>query len=175
MVMLPHVNYSAISTHILTKRMTDINTLLEIAVFISTHILTKRMTASILYGCISTYISTHILTKRMTIVNAYKYLSRYISTHILTKRMTKMNALPFGDNIHFNSHPHEEDDYTSTASISIIIIYFNSHPHEEDDRFSLHHFFCSFISTHILTKRMTEVLVLLNAALAFQLTSSRRG
>ena len=78
--------------------------------------------------------------------------------------------------MHFNSHPHEEDDNVhwwrcciSEISTHILTkrmtlfclrpcrtdLYFNSHPHEEDDM-SLR--FCIeviSISTHILTKRMT--------------------
>ena len=79
--------------------------------------------------------------------------------------------------VHFNSHPHEEDDQLAIQFIYNIIIsthiltkrmtivthtkqnnrnYFNSHPHEEDD----HGLFKfenkrTYISTHILTKRMT--------------------
>ncbi|WP_416389158.1 hypothetical protein [Mediterraneibacter faecis] len=33
---------------------------------------------------------------------------------------------------HFNSHPHEEDDFTVVFTVSSGL-YFNSHPHEEDD------------------------------------------
>ena len=46
-----------------------------------------------------------------------------------------MNALPFGDNINFNSHPHEEDDGMIKENMAK---------------------YC--ISTHILTKRMTAIL-----------------
>ena len=38
------------------------------------------------------------------------------------------------------------------------IRYFNSHPHEEDDRKILRFIYSFFISTHILTKRMTQAL-----------------
>ena len=78
---------------------------------------------------------------------------------------------------YFNSHPHEEDDH-NRSSVFIIISYFNSHPHEEDDdgarnwhwqylKFQLtssrRGWRCTgweevkhlYISTHILTKRMT--------------------
>ena len=36
-----------------------------------------------------------------------------ISTHILTKRMTVGDGAVERKEEHFNSHPHEEDDYTS--------------------------------------------------------------
>ena len=57
---------------------------------ISTHILTKRMTGCELWRDGKKYISTHILTKRMTILTWYVCYCICISTHILTKRMTAM-------------------------------------------------------------------------------------
>ena len=58
---------------------------------------------------------------------------------------------------YFNSHPHEEDDWTQGRSVSEPS-HFNSHPHEEDDA-RLQDPFSIFlnISTHILTKRMTWI------------------
>ena len=75
--------------------------------------------------------------------------------------------------------------------------YFNSHPHEEDDHKPVHHlsqgefqltssrrgwrygriesFMFETISTHILTKRMTDFPIPLAPIIVFQLTSSRRG
>ena len=77
---------------------------------ISTHILTKRMTDGFPTFCILCVISTHILTKRMTQLMLifqllftfqltssrrgwryrcwFVYFTFFISTHILTKRMT---------------------------------------------------------------------------------------
>ena len=77
-------------------------------------------------------ISTHILTKRMTGTIKESCFALFISTHILTKRMTCVHGRSSRREIHFNSHPHEEDD-----SLPYLILwnkkYFNSHPHEEDD------------------------------------------
>ena len=82
------------------------------------------------------------------------------------------------EQIHFNSHPHKEDDAAISASEVTSWSYFNSHPHEEDDRI----IYCVYknsrnfnshpheeddlvkrceneqenISTHILTRRMTS-------------------
>ena len=53
---------------------------------------------------------------------------------------------------HFNSHPHEEDDY-GTCNVRAIYI----------------------ISTHILTRRMTMKTVEKRQEAKFQLTSSRGG
>ena len=98
-------------------------------------------------------ISTHILTKRMTVRVVISLFVFHISTHILTKRMTLSLYKTLDWNIHFNSHPHEEDD-NCNLRLCFCSFYFNSHPHEEDDH--MEHFL-------IETMRL------------FQLTSSRRG
>ena len=164
-----------ISTHILTKRMTELNEARKNYGSISTHILTKRMTIFNISKLCCAVISTHILTKRMTTSLVSYGGSGNISTHILTKRMTYSSDCTC--NLwHFNSHPHEEDDLVSML-IHNRLRYFNSHPHEEDDfniamskihliifqltssRRGWHwpdtNTFRTGISTHILTKRMT--------------------
>ena len=82
---------------------------------ISTHILTKRMTEMVEHGVEEVYISTHILTKRMTSPVMFCSANRNISTHILTKRMTLLHQFCLYLRIHFNSHPHEEDDCMSES------------------------------------------------------------
>ena len=78
--------------------------------------------------------------------------------------------------IFFNSHPHKEDDvvwvYCSTSNSW----FFNSHPHKEDDewRYNQRRLGKSF-STHILTRRMTDVGQVIGEAISFQLTSSQGG
>ena len=105
--------------------------------------------------CTSEIISTHILTKRMTSRTVFVWLLWRISTHILTKRMTYIVAhLEWGYE-HFNSHPHEEDDNNPDGGHSVRR-YFNSHPHEEDDLMVAYDDSVLIISTHILTKRMTQ-------------------
>ena len=64
-----------------------------------------------------------------------------------------MDAKISHEAIHFNSHPHEEDDFIRTVR-DIYARYFNSHPHEEDD--------------YILPSSKHELMI-------FQLTSSRGG
>ena len=59
---------------------------------------------------------------------------------------------------HFNSHPHEEDDNKCKSEMQGNV-YFNSHPHEEDDGFLSAHMEVIYISTHILTKRMTKSVI----------------
>ena len=56
---------------------------------ISTHILTKRMTEDPDMKLQEVIISTHILTKRMTKASGMDGFAGDISTHILTKRMTR--------------------------------------------------------------------------------------
>ena len=82
---LPILN---ISTHILTKRMTEPDRLCFLCQIISTHILTKRMTSIATAWYHIFFISTHILTKRMTTASGMDGYAGDISTHILTKRMT---------------------------------------------------------------------------------------
>ena len=122
---------------------------------ISTHILTKRMTKVSIKSFKKSVISTHILTKRMTD-------SRWICAGIITFQLTssrrgwQIRADTTISISYFNSHPHEEDD-TLWPSYRLSWLYFNSHPHEEDDRSGGIVAFITSISTHILTKRMTEI------------------
>ena len=61
------------------------------------------------------------------------------------------------------------------AKISHEAIHFNSHPHEEDDYEELFLQERENISTHILTRRMTSDDKFWHSIDAFQLTSSRGG
>ena len=140
-----------ISTHIFTRRMTATCTNTTVSNIISTHILTKRMTLIRCFDICNFLISTHILTKRMTKALASAGAFYYISTHILTKRMTLFRSSSV-QHLHFNSHPHEEDDVPQSRPEWTINI-----------------------STHILTKRMTIDLEQIQSGIIFQLTSSRRG
>ena len=149
-------------------------------------------------NCRVTYISTHILTKRMTLSCHWICVAFNISTHILTKRMTFHACVRVPLTEHFNSHPHEEDDWNICANFTVTELFqltssrrgwhdarnwritpkrnFNSHPHEEDDEY--HHERLErrkYISTHILTKRMTLQTAFTRIVSIFQLTSSRRG
>ena len=141
---------------------------------ISTHILTKRMTNShCLSFCVS-HISTHILTKRMTCQNGYFIIPGVISTHILTKRMTFPPRLSYQLDNHFNSHPHEEDDFAEAGKRYRYLI--STHIlTKRMTKFFIKEGRGNGISTHILTKRMTKESVNNIANVIFQLTSSRRG
>ena len=85
------------------------------------------------------------------IVNCLNSIERFQLTS--SRRGWQVQAQEIRRRIHFNSHPHEEDDVTAERS-KLKSGYFNSHPHEEDDSLSL-------------------VVILI--FLIFQLTSSRRG
>ena len=56
---------------------------------------------------------------------------------------------------YFNSQPHEEADYTSAVWM-MKPSYFNSQPHEEADLSAYNTLIQGCISTHSLTKRLTE-------------------
>ena len=77
---------------------------------ISTHILTRRMTEEHVDNLTEANISTHILTRRMTRRSRGRMILLCISTHILTRRMTLLVHSVLDIEYYFNSHPHEEDD-----------------------------------------------------------------
>ena len=98
-------------------------------------------------------ISTHILTRRMTCFSEVLRWSCCISTHILTRRMTFYRCFDLRCFIFqltssrggWQSLFYQKKEYS----------YFNSHPHEEDDYIHLVSLRFYWISTHILTRRMT--------------------
>ena len=125
-------------------------------------------------------ISTHILTKRMTLCGFYILHHRYISTHILTKRMTSSWHGTFTPKafqltssrrgwLLFSYFYTWTWIFQLTSSrrgwqVCIVLLslpgHFNSHPHEEDDSVSRFLNPSLYISTHILTKRMTTQPIL---------------
>ena len=164
-----------ISTHILTKRMTDGFPTFCILCVISTHILTKRMTVSVQTPSPRIlYFNSHPHEEDDDVSRLQPQTKEVISTHILTKRMTNSVSEPLAfcvfqltssrrgwqsvqrlevPETDFNSHPHEEDDSPSSRQYQLRE-HFNSHPHEEDDISPTSGSF---------------------AKIPFQLTSSRRG
>ena len=122
----------------------------------------------------STVISTHSLTKRLT--SFRRYIAWFVLFQLTASRRGWRETRRYWGRLmnYFNSQPHEEaDDY----DISSIIQgwYFNSQPHEEADSIRS----CADgrwnISTHSLTKRLTQKSLNLYHSLIFQLTASRRG
>ena len=76
---------------------------------ISTHSLTRRLTEADGNAAERGTISTHSLTRRLT-KNAYNSVfCRSISTHSLTRRLT-VGESPGEEKSYFNSQPHKEAD-----------------------------------------------------------------
>ena len=142
---------------------------------ISTHILTRRMTVQRVCRkcgevfqltssrggwptiCLDDMTDEHFNShphEEDDIKNWYICCICNISTHILTRRMTTWLWRIFLQVKYFNSHPHEEDD-GGQHSQRLQLQHFNSHPHEEDDYTDKFNGVGEFISTHILTRRMT--------------------
>ena len=62
---------------------------------ISTHSLTRRLTdTQTIYNWDSDSISTHSLTRRLTYIRRLEKIQEYISTHSLTRRLTKYLQFP---------------------------------------------------------------------------------
>ena len=99
---------------------------------ISTHSLTKRLTEIKKLTFSEVYISTHSLTKRLTGVAQATGDISLISTHSLTKRLTAPGTSVLLMDSDFNSQPHEEADWPA-GSKRRKRRYFNSQPHEEAD------------------------------------------
>ena len=164
---------------------------------ISTHSLTRRLTTSILENFISRDISTHSLTRRLTA--CWKRRRQWLC-HFNSQPHKEADILWFwipADTHYFNSQPHKEADNSLTDHL-IRSPHFNSQPHKEADSFytRLVLWYCYFnsqphkeadinvwekeskyisISTHSLTRRLTNVGYLSLPRLAFQLTASQGG
>ena len=99
---------------------------------ISTHILTKRMTNSL-------RISLENMTFQLTSSRrGWQSCNAFIKETILfqltsSRRGWQLRWLMTLEFRYFNSHPHEEDD-GDRMEWGGRRIYFNSHPHEEDDK-----------------------------------------
>ena len=143
-----------ISTHILTKRMTQIRKRMSLQSHFNSHP-HEEDDYNYVDNTTIYIISTHILTKRMTNDNLQGKIT--ILFQLTSSRRGWRNVSVSGRSLalYFNSHPHEEDDY-SQMDTRIEQRYFNSHPHEEDDILQVWYRRKLNISTHILTKRMTE-------------------
>ena len=114
--------YFGISTHSLTKRLTQFNPEDDRQRGISTHSLTKRLTSLFwVISLISCIISTHSLTKRLTRHHLCRYPVDHISTHSLTKRLTVFIKCQARHCKNFNSQPHEEADLISPSAAKYLL------------------------------------------------------
>ena len=66
-----------------------------------------------------------------------------------------MSTSPFSRILYFNSQPHEEADRLHGCK-RLKLAYFNSQPHEEADDELEKRMDEKYISTHSLTKRLTD-------------------
>ena len=99
-----------ISTHSLTRRLTERFIFFNICFQISTHSLTRRLTIEHIPVPTSTIISTHSLTRRLTVLCHVIPVTVCISTHSLTRRLTHCTDPLEVSTVHFNSQPHKEAD-----------------------------------------------------------------
>ena len=147
------VNQLYISTHILTRRMTNLP---NVSGNLSWHFNSHPHEEDDIRRCDFVYrvtISTHILTRRMTNQLCSVDPLVTISTHILTRRMTCCFPCPALIVVSISTH-------ILTRRMTCFVEY--------------HHIPRS-ISTHILTRRMTYSVPNATPLLTFQLTSSRGG
>ena len=77
---------------------------------ISTHSLTRRLTESPNGYVLGKIISTHSLTRRLTIKAIQELSAMVISTHSLTRRLTSGSQSINKRYENFNSQPHKEAD-----------------------------------------------------------------
>ena len=100
-------------------------------------------------------ISTHSLTRRLTTMIACKTCLIQISTHSLTRRLTYENARNTCD-IVFQLTASQGGWRAYPVLCPLLNPYFNSQPHKEaDERLEqVYNKWC--ISTHSLTRRLTE-------------------
>ena len=101
------------------------------------------------------FISTHSLTRRLTKCTETSWFFSNISTHSLTRRLTPTFLSGNRQRYHFNSQPHKEAD-SSTCGTPPSRKHFNSQPHKEADTSDTVLDIVKSISTHSLTRRLTN-------------------
>ena len=102
------------------------------------------------------HISTHSLTRRLTTEILLILCILRISTHSLTRRLTRFPLCVLVSPGYFNSQPHKEAD-EKLRILAHAHLYFNSQPHKEADRLERKEVFIRYISTHSLTRRLTDL------------------
>ena len=119
-------------------------------------------------------ISTHSLTRRLT-DNFHADGNTYAFQLTASQGGWLRYAMPYSATAHFNSQPHKEAD-SDSASLSSRYLYFNSQPHKEADGYLQSRITIWSISTHSLTRRLTQdVHNNIPIPLLFQLTASQGG
>ena len=121
---------------------------------ISTHSLTRRLTNNATINNISFVISTHSLTRRLTSV-CFSICFNTLYFNSQPHKEADLLILFFIFSLqYFNSQPHKEADDLSRV-LKINRKHFNSQPHKEADMDSATSSSLKNISTHSLTRRLT--------------------
>ena len=124
--------------------------------YISTHSLTKRLTDYRRNGLMACAFQL-TASRRGWLEEATKILQMIAFQFTASRRGWQRNYRVWVWSGHFNSQPHEEADEVEEWVISKID-YFNSQPHEEADRIDYSGNLQFVISTHSLTKRLTAIV-----------------
>ena len=101
------------------------------------------------------FISTHSLTRRLTSRRRYGTLRTYYFNSQPHKEADMRTSAREIRQRHFNSQPHKEADWVIVC-LEHQISYFNSQPHKEADRKCCNRLDRYRISTHSLTRRLTD-------------------
>ena len=107
-------------------------TVIIYCICISTHSLTRRLTNFLFISILHRIISTHSLTRRLTIVseNHAQSMGHFNSQpHKEADLDQLVEALIV---LYFNSQPHKEAD-TLNTTVQVALTNFNSQPHKEAD------------------------------------------
>ena len=124
-------------------------------VHISTHSLTRRLTDLHIHQSNSGTISTHSLTRRLTVSPYSAFFVTEISTHSLTRRLTPV--LGFCTLLHhFNSQPHKEADLPPAPWYDGLSIFQLTASQGGWLSWSQDQDIVHIISTHSLTRRLTH-------------------
>ena len=145
-----------ISTHSLTKRLTTFQPCLRGKKTISTHSLTKRLTHYIVLRSVCTgYFNSQPheeADERMRLLGVWE--DEYFNSQ--PHEEADISPAQYGAFLqNFNSQPHEEADQKIRRAVGWEN-YFNSQPHEEADPDIGDMYNIESISTHSLTKRLTD-------------------
>ena len=144
------------STHILTRRMTDMKENLMICKAF-------QLTSSQGGWLIDIALRNPEIVFQLTSSQGGWLMLLFVLLLVLLFQLTSSQGgwpwkwLPGIVHILFNSHPHKEDDHLLPSS-NLHYSLFNSHPHKEDDLWNRIWYRQIDFSTHILTRRMTATL-----------------
>ena len=173
-----------ISTHSLTRRLTEEPTISARDLHISTHSLTRRLTSAIIAAILES--SFQLTASQGGWLRVSYFYIRFQSFQLTASQggwriFTSDNSTKFW---HFNSQPHKEADTrpysakfkglrfqltasqggwrTASRTVQGSCPHFNSQPHKEADSTTQNTATVGHISTHSLTRRLTNVAAFYN-------------